>query len=101
MPPFSKTDDATKAKLFNAVISDLCAPKPQDFSNTAMRAVLEKRYNDFVEGNLFHATTLPKVRLMSSNLTASLEQQKRWKMLAWCFSKNFFLSASSNHEMKS
>lgn len=61
MPPFSKTDDATKAKLFNAVISDLCAPKPQDFSNTAMRAVLEKRYNDFVEGNLFHATTLPKV----------------------------------------
>jgi len=64
MPPFSKTDPATKEKLFNAVINELCSRKPQDyasFTNTAMRAALEKRYNDFVEGNLFHATTLPKV----------------------------------------
>ena len=64
MPPFSKTDTATKEKLFNAVINALCLPKPQDYSNftnTAMRAALEKHYNEFVEGNLFHATTLPKV----------------------------------------
>jgi chemotaxis protein histidine kinase CheA len=64
MPPFSKTDPATKEKLFNAVINELCARKPQDyasFTNTAMRAALEKHYNEFVEGNLFHATTHPKV----------------------------------------
>ena len=61
MPPFSKTDAATKEKLWWKVLSTLCAPKPQDFSNTAMRAALDAHYNEFVEGNLFHATTLPKV----------------------------------------
>jgi hypothetical protein len=58
--PFSKTDQSVKNELWNAVISQICLT-PQDFSKEAMRVALKENYNDYIEGDLNHNLTLPKV----------------------------------------
>lgn len=59
--PFSKTDTSVKHELYNAVVSQLCDTKPQDFSKEAMLSVLKKNYNNYIVGKLSHASTFNKV----------------------------------------